>query len=565
MAALSDPQDLAALNKRGVAAGYYNSNISEREPYLKRARDVSELTIPSLFRQEGANGSDDTIIPWNSIGAYCVNNLASKVVFALFPAGRPNFKAEQDKRTLQDLSQLPPDQQEKINEVIQAGLSKLEQDVASAIEEDGDRARMFVAALRLLIGGNHAFQFYDDSTIRGIPLERFVLTRDPQGNLLEFALKDCLDWDTLSEDLMAALAEEGIREPVRPENGRRPVDVYTHGRLATVAPFKDKVWVVQEEVLGVPVPNSQATYTKDALPFLFLPWILLDGESYGRSYVEFYEGDLLTAESLTKTIGEGSAALARLIMMVDPTGLTEKRTIAKAKTGDVVSGREQDVTVLTAQGKSVDFQIADGQADKAIQRLSRAFLLNSSIQRGGERVTAEEIRYVAQELEDALGGVYSQQIITWQAPYIRLKLHYLQKQRRVTPLPKGAVKITVTAGLAALARNAELSSLRQGADLLQQMFGPQAFSQFVKPAAFAARVWAALGVDPTGLTPTEDELAQQQQQNQGMAVMQSLGPEALRQLGNNVTSNQVAQTNADAKTAAAGGQAAPAPTDTTQE
>lgn len=34
-------------------------------------------------------------------------------------------------------------------------------------------------------------------------------------------------------------------------------------------------------------------------------------------------------------------------------------------------------------------------------------LLNSAVQRNGERVTAEEIRYVAGELEDTLGGVYS--------------------------------------------------------------------------------------------------------------------------------------------------------------
>lgn len=560
MAAISDnePETLDTLNKRGRAAGYYHANVTDREPYLQRARDVSELTIPTLFRPEGDNSTSKQIIPWNSIGAYCVNNLASKVVFALFPAGRPNFKAEQDKRTLKDLEQLSPQERETVQGVIRAGLSKLEQDVTAAIEEDGDRARMFVAALRLLIGGNHAFQFYDDSTIRGIPLERFVVTRDPQGNLLEFALRDSLDWSTLSETTRDAIREAGVQEPQRPENGRRPVDVYTHGCLVAKAPFRDKVWEVREEVLGVEVPGSEKTYTKEALPFLFLPWILLDGESYGRSYVEFYEGDLLTAESLTKTVGEGSAALARFILMVDPTGLTEKRNVSKARTGDVISGREQDVKALTAEGKSVDFSIAKAEKDDAIQRLGRAFLLNSSAQRSGERVTAEEIRYVAQELESALGGVYSQQIITWQAPYIRLKLHYLQKQSRVTKLPKDAVKITVTAGLAALARTAELNSLQTLATVIGQAYGPQAVPQFLKPEVFVSRVAAALGVDPTGLVPTAEEVAQAQQAAQQQAMMAQLGPEALRQFGNNVTSNQVAATNAEAKVATASQPQAPA-------
>ena len=41
------------------------------------------------------------------------------------------------------------------------------------------------------------------------------------------------------------------------------------------------------------------------------------------------------------------------------------------------------------------------------ERLAFDFLLNSAIQRKAERVTAEEIRYMAQELETAQGGVYS--------------------------------------------------------------------------------------------------------------------------------------------------------------
>lgn len=213
---------------KGRGASFYAAGISDREPYLQRARDVSELTIPTLFRQVGANGSTDIVIPWNSIGAYCVGNLASKIVFALFPAGRPNFKAEQDKRTMADLSQLPKDQQAKIQGVIRMGLSRLEQDTAAAIEEDGDRARMFVAALRLLIGGNHGFQFYDDGTIRGIPLERFVVARDPQGNLLEWAVEDSLDWLTLPQDVKDAIVASGQSEPQRTSNGKRTIKVYTH-------------------------------------------------------------------------------------------------------------------------------------------------------------------------------------------------------------------------------------------------------------------------------------------------------------------------------------------------
>lgn len=509
MAAESDPIDPVEARRRaensGAAAGFYQSQTFRREPYLNRAREVAELTIPTLFRGQGEDGASDLVIPWNSIGAYCANTLASKIVFALFPPGRPNFKAEQDSRVLADLAQLPPNEQARIAGIMRSGLSKLEQDVTGAIEQDGDRARMYVAALRLLIGGNHGLHFYDDATVRGIPLERFVTVRDAQGNLLEWALQDGMDWRTIPSDIKDGLRTLGIPEPEPTTSGDKPVTVYTHGYL-----YGGK-WQVYQEVLGMEVPGSRYTYDKDRLPYLFLPWILLDGEHYGRSYVEFYEGDLLTVESLTKTVGEGSAALARFIIMVSGTGMTNKKQVSSAKNGDVITGREADVYVLNSQGKGADFQVAKAEKDDAIGRLAKAFLLNSAIQRQGERVTAEEIRYAAQELEDALGGVYSQQVITWQMPYIQTKVRLLQKNKRVTPLPEGSVKITVTAGLAALARTAELSSLRTFAKVMAETYGPEAVKSFLKPSEFGNRVAAALGVDPVGLVPTEEELAEQSQ------------------------------------------------------
>lgn len=527
----------------GAASAFYNANKTEREAYLTRARRVSELTIPTLFRDEGDGGYTDQVVPWNSMGAYATFNLASKLVFALFPAGRPNFRAEQDARTKADLAQLGDEERAHVEAVIREGLSKIEQDTAKAIEEDGDRARMFVCALRLLVGGNHGFQFYPDGTIRGIPLERFVCVRDAAGNLLQWAVEDTLDWATLPEDVVAELNRQGVPEPPLPANGRRPVRVYTHGI------FKRGTWRVRQEVLGVDVPGTAATYTANKLPYLFLPWVLLDGEHYGRSYVEFFEGELLTVEVLTKTISEGTGELAKLITLVNPTGLTKARALARAQNGDVIAGREQDVHVLTGQGKSVDFNAAQSLLEAAITRISRAFLLNSSIQRGGERVTAEEIRYVAGELEDALGGVYSQQIVTWQAPFIKLKLHYLQKTKRVTPVPENTVNITVTAGLASLARNAELTSLREAAAIIREALGEQAAVQFLKAQEFVSRVFAALGIEPLGLVVTEEEMQQQAQADQMQNLVGQLGPEAIKQVGQNITSNQVAETSAAARAA----------------
>ncbi len=541
---MSDDTDYKKIEKSGLAGGYYHSGITDRDPYLQRARRISELTIPTLFRSEGAGGADDVIIPWNSIGAYCNANLASALVFTMFPSGRSGFLLEQAERAAIDLEQLPEEQRGKIKDAIEKGLSKIEQDTTKAIAADGDRAKMFVAALRLLIGGNHAFQFYDDATMRGIPLERYCVTRDGQGTVLRFCVMDDRDWADLPEDVEEGLLKMGIKRPVPDPSGKTPVCIYTYGCL------KEGKYEVHQEVLGLAIPGTEYTRDKDALDFLFLPWLLLDAEHYGRSYCEFYEGDLLTAEGLTKSLGEGAAAAARFVTMVNPTGLTNKKQLAAARNGDTISGRESDVSVLKAE-KGGDFMVGKSTLDDGLGRLSKAFLLNSSVQRSGERVTAEEIRYMAGELEKALGGVYAQQEITWQTPYYKRKLKLLQKAGRVTKLPEGTVSMTITAGQASLARNQEITQLRTGASILTETFGPDKLTMFLKPMAFANRIWNALGVDTDGLVPTQEELDQQAQKEQMMAMAQSMGPQALQQVGNNITSNQVADTNAQAKIATA--------------
>ncbi|MCZ0814423.1 portal protein, partial [Klebsiella pneumoniae] len=87
-------------------------------------------------------------------------------------------------------------------------------------------------------------------------------------------------------------------------------------------------------------------------------------------------------------------------------GITQVRRLTAAQSGAFVPGRKQDIEFLQLE-KSGDFTVAKNVSDTIEARLSYAFMLNSAVQRTGERVTAEEIRYVASELEDTLGGVYS--------------------------------------------------------------------------------------------------------------------------------------------------------------
>ncbi|WP_265102931.1 portal protein, partial [Acinetobacter baumannii] len=61
-------------------------------------------------------------------------------------------------------------------------------------------------------------------------------------------------------------------------------------------------------------------------------------------------------------------------------------------------------------------QYIDTVATKYVNRIGKGFLLSSSIVRDAERVTAEEIRMQANELETSLGGVYSRLAVDFQKP-----------------------------------------------------------------------------------------------------------------------------------------------------
>jgi hypothetical protein len=81
-----------SLQKANTAKERYNKLLTEREHYLDRAEECSELTIPSLIKPEGFTSSSDLYNPFQSVGARGVNNLASKLLLLLLPPNSPFFR-----------------------------------------------------------------------------------------------------------------------------------------------------------------------------------------------------------------------------------------------------------------------------------------------------------------------------------------------------------------------------------------------------------------------------------------------------------------------------------------
>ena len=168
-----------------------------------------------------------------------------------------------------------------------------------------------------------------------------------------------------------------------------------------------------------------------------------------------------------------------------------------------------------------------------------AFLLNSAVQRNAERVTAEEVRYMAQELETALGGVYSILSQEFQLPLVKLLLARLERTGKMPKMPKDAVKPQIVTGIEALGRGQDLNKLSQFLQMLQPL-GPQIIAQNLNVDDYIDRLGASLGIDTGGLVKTLEQKAQEQQAVQ-MAQEQALTQQTMGKMAERAAPEIVGQ------------------------
>lgn len=494
-----------------TCSALYHKLETDRKPFLDKARECSALTIPALIPPDGHSSSSRLPTPWQGIGARGLNNLAAKLLLALLPPNAPFFRLAIDDFTLEKLTQ-----QEGMRAKVEEGLNRIERSVVNEVESNAIRVGVFEGLKHLLVGGNVLFYLPPAGGVRVFHLDRFVVRRDPMGNVLDIITKENVSRDMLPKEF--ALPDDA---ETKGPDGEKSIELFTH------ICRDGKKWRVYQEVKGQKVPGTNGAYPIDKCPWIPVRLTAIDGENYGRGYVEEYQGDLQTLEGLSQAIAEGSAAAAKVLFLVKPNGTTDMEDVAEAESGDFREGNAEDITVLQLQ-KFNDFRVALDYANQITERLSFAFLLNSAVQRNGERVTAEEIRYMANELETALGGLYSVLSQELQLPLVNRMMYQMEKQKRLPVLPEGIVKPVVVTGIEALGRGNDLNKLTQFAQLagMAAQLPPE-----IDKSDFLTRAGVALGIDMKGLVVPPEVLQQQQQQAMMMQMAQQLGPNAINAMG----------------------------------
>ena len=493
----------------------YDNLTKHRTQFLDVAVQCSKLTLPYLIQNdEGRTSHIKLDTPWQSVGSKCVVTLAAKLMLALLPPQSTFFKFQiRDDKLGEDF---PPE----VRSELDLSFSKLERMVMDSIAASSDRVTIHQAIKHLVVGGN-ALYYMGKEGLKHYPLNRYVVERDGNGNVIEIVTKEVINRNLLPDGLKELESIPNSPGDVGGGIGSRneeDVDVYTCVKL------KGNKWVWHQEAFDKLIPGTQGKAPKDASPWLVLRFNSIDGENYGRGRVEEFLGDFRSLEALSQALVEGSAAAAKVIFTVSPSSTTKPQTIASAGNGAIVQGRPDDIGVIQV-GKTADFATAAQMMQSLERRLLDAHLVLNV--RQSERTTAEEVRLTQLELEQQLGGLFSLLTVEFLVPYLNRKLLILQRSGEIPRIPKDYVNPTIVAGINALGRGQDRESLTQFITTIAQTLGPEAMMQFINADEAIKRLAAAQGIDVLNLVKSMDdrneESAQAAEAEQNMELTKQAG------------------------------------------
>ena len=485
----------------------YSMLSSGRTQFLDTAVECSELTLPYLVRQDDdATGKRTLLQPYQSVGAKAVVTLAAKLMLAILPPQTAFFKLQVREDKLGE--QLDPSMKSEMD----LSFSKIERLIMDYIAASNDRVVLHQALKHLIVSGN-ALIFMGKDGLKHYPLNRYVVERDGNGNVIEIITKEMVSRKVLG--IAPPTPNDEVNSDSEYGAGEDDAEVYTCVKMDE----SSGSWRWHQEVDDMILAGSQSTAPKNASPWLVLRFNTVDGEDYGRGRVEEFIGDLRSLDGLSQALVEGASVASKVVFLVSPSATTKPGTLAKAGNGAIIQGRPEDVGVVQV-GKTADFATAANMAATIERRILEAFLVMNI--RNAERVTAEEVRLTQLELEQSLGGLFSLLTVEFLIPYLNRTMLILQRSNQIPKLPKELVRPKIVAGINSLGRGQDNEALTRFVATVGQTLGPEALMKYIDPSEAIKRLAAAQGIDILNLVRTAEQLQEMQAQAQADAANQSL-------------------------------------------
>jgi len=497
---------------------------NERRTLIARCEKYAAYTLPTLCPPDGYNEKREELqTDYQSVGAQGLNNLTNKLMLALFAPSRPFFRLD----IPQDVQQHLQAQAGFDPAAFQSALAVGEKHAIRTLDQKAARPELYLALKHMIVTGNCLLILKDN--LRAVGIGRYVVKRSQSGRVVRLVVKEDVLFDELADAAQAQLINTSSRYQVHRVNG----DV----KAPTVAHYTDIRWVDGHYIETQHVDDYrlegrqfEGRYDDNTLPYRALTWELHDDNDYGTGLVEQAAGDFAALSALSQAEVEAAVLASQFRWLVNPSGMTKPEDLEASNNGAALPGVEGDIAPLVT-GTAASLQHIGAANAKYTQRLANLFLLGSAVVRDAERVTAEEIRMQAGELETALGGVYSRLAVDLQLPIA----YWLLKQIKVD-LKGTQLTPTVITGLDALSRNGDLDNLKLClADLAAMAAMPPQVMATLKLDALAREMFTGRGVDPTPYIKSAEEQQQDLENEQAAQLAQQVARPVASAVAGNVT------------------------------
>lgn len=424
------------MNAHTTANARWAELHSLRQTFLTRCEKYAALTLRKLCLPNGYDQNNVQLAhDYQSLGAQCVNHLSNKLMLALFAPSRPFFRLDPgDKLQAQlDGARVPSDE-------LGQALSAAEKKAVRILDQRAIRPKMYEAVKHIIVTGN-ALMILDGKP-RVLGLKNYVVKRAPDGTVLELLVLDRVHGMTLAAEAKDHLISVGTDLHC----------VVDHFRWIKRTESGD--YTLTQWVGDVKLPSKfDGKWPEEKLPYRAITWDLADGDDYGTGLVEEYANDFSALSMMSEATVQAAILASEFRFLVNPAGQTKVEDLNRSRNGSALPGMKGDIEILHSN-TGAGLQTSLAIAEMYITRIGRGFLMQSAVTRNAERVTAEEIRLTAEELETALGGAYSRISVDIQVP---LALWLMEEAGQ--SLKGKDLKPTIVTGLDALSRTGDRDNL----------------------------------------------------------------------------------------------------------
>jgi hypothetical protein len=490
------------LNTR--ASEFWAEREADRSGLLERFERYAAMTIPKVLHPDHyKQATDPETNDYQSLGSQGVTHLSNKLMLAMFAPSRPFLKLQAAASFLKTAAAANITET-MLNEVLVNG----ERQAIKKLDSLAQRPKLFQIMRHLIVVGN-ACLVLNKKSMRVIGIRNYVVKRNVEGDVIEFCIREKVRFDELSQAIQGLLGSR--------YQGETHVYFYKWFKRQDNGQMAMTQWV--EETLLPAKFNGR--WAPDRCPYQILTWDLSDEADYGTGLVEEYARDFEAVSILSEAIVNGGVLGAEFRWMVNPNGITSVEDVAKSNNGDALPGLEQDVKPVMG-GNPKAIEVLSASLDRWERRISRGFLMGSAIIRDAERVTQEEVRMTANELETAYGGVYSTLAASLQKPVGTWLLDESDFKLQGTQ-----IELTIVTGLDALSRNGDLENFRLAmSDMAQVAQLPETVQARLKWDEIKSFVGQGRNVDLSKFMMTDAEFAKVQEQQQASRMAETVGTEA---------------------------------------